>query len=123
MVVILLVGGPGFDMDLCLEPYEHMYVCICVCNYVCVVTQEKTESPQAVPRDMKRRTQLKSRGRHWRCRSFTNMYVCMYVCMYVEAPEGSKTVSLSLSLRRLCTGLEGKGALGTPASLPLTTKD
>ena len=47
----------------------------------------------------------------------------MYACMYVEAPEGSKTVSLSLSLRRLCTGLEGKGALGTPASLPLTTKD
>ena len=45
--------------------------------------------------------------------------------MYVEAPEASKTVSLSLSLslRRLCTGLEGKGALGTPASLPLTTKD
>ena len=42
----------------------------------------------------------------------------MYACMYVEAPEGSKTVSLSLSLslslRRLCTGLEGKGALGTP---------
>ena len=34
---------------------------------------------------MKRRIELKSKGRHWRCPSFTNMYVCvcMYVCMYV----------------------------------------
>ena len=48
----------------------------------------------------------------------------MYVRIYVEAPEASKTVSLSLSLSSptvyVCTGLEG---LGTPASSPLTTKD
>ena len=49
--------------------------------YACTETQQKTESPQAVPRDMKQRIQLKSKGRHWQCPSFTNM--CVYVVVYV----------------------------------------
>ena len=46
----------------------------------------------------------------------------MYACMYVEAPEGSKTVSVCLSTPTVHWA-GGKRSPGHTASIPLTTKD